>query len=250
MDNATHDMSEKLMQYLDGELPAADKVQLEQQLASDAALREELENLQLAREAVRSYGLKSRVAGIHAAMMEEMQPPVRRLSDNRRIFRFSMAVAASVLVVVLAARLLINSPLSGEKIYNEHFYSYELSTTRGESNSSLVEEAYRSRDFNRVISLADTAHDVKSRFLAGMAQLETSHPEKAIAHFRAVLQWDEANSSTDYMDASEFYMALAFIAGKQYTFAAGLLEKIRNNPYHTYHERVTEKWIEDVKKLK
>ena len=86
MDNATHDMSEKLMQNLDGELPAADKVQLEQQLASDAALREELENLQLAREAVRSYGLNDMTVADHSAI---------QVISPRRLIHREMDVSGS-----------------------------------------------------------------------------------------------------------------------------------------------------------
>lgn len=250
MDNATPDMSERLQQYLDGDLPAGEKDQLERELSANAQLREELENLQLAREAVKSYGLKTQVAAIHADMMQEMQAPVRRIGDNRRILRFSIAIAASVLLVVFAAKFLITTPVSPEKIYADNYYRYELSTTRGEETVSAVDEAYRAQDYKKVIELTDTASTGKDLFLSAMAEMELKQPAAAIERFKKVLQWDIAHASTDYMDASEFYLALAFVANKQYEFAAGLLEKIRTNPNHTYHERVTGKLVNQVKKLK
>jgi negative regulator of sigma E activity len=70
-------MSEKLVQYLDGELSGSEKDDLEKQLVTDRGLQAELESLKLAREAIRSYGLKQQVTGIHQQMMNELQTPVR-----------------------------------------------------------------------------------------------------------------------------------------------------------------------------
>ena len=65
MDNSTPDMSEKLILYLDGELSDSEKSNLEQQLAADKALQDELESLQSTRQAIKLYGLKQKVASVH-----------------------------------------------------------------------------------------------------------------------------------------------------------------------------------------
>ena len=84
MDNSTNNRSEKLLQYLDGELPAIEKDDLEKQIAQDKDLQNELENLKLAKASIRSYGLKQKIAGIHEEMMNEVQAPVRNININKK----------------------------------------------------------------------------------------------------------------------------------------------------------------------
>ena len=56
MDNSTPNMSEKLVQYLDGELTGVEKENLERQLATDPSLKAELDSLKTTKEAVKLYG--------------------------------------------------------------------------------------------------------------------------------------------------------------------------------------------------
>jgi hypothetical protein len=59
-ENSTH--TELLVQYLGGELEGTELEKLKINLANDPSLRDELENLQFAREAARRYGLKSKIS--------------------------------------------------------------------------------------------------------------------------------------------------------------------------------------------
>ena len=56
-------MSELLTRYLDGELSETEKEMVEKQLAEKKELRDELENLQLARDAIKYYGLSRKWPG-------------------------------------------------------------------------------------------------------------------------------------------------------------------------------------------
>ena len=100
MDNSTSNMAERLVQYLDGELKGADKDVMEQHLASDKNLRDELDSLIATREAVKMYGLQQKVSGIHQQMMQEMKTPAGKINSTRRILRLGIAVAASVVLIV------------------------------------------------------------------------------------------------------------------------------------------------------
>ena len=250
MDNSTNNMSEQLLQYLDGILPDDEREGLEKQLATDKNLQEELENLRLAREAVRSYGLKKQVAGIHEQMIKEMKTPVKQIINNRRIIRFSIAIAASVLVIFLASRLITTGTISPDKLFADNYHSYELSTVRGTEKETAVEKAYRAKDYNRVIALTDTSAAVKNLFLSAMSYLEIKNSSEAIQKFKKVLQADERSGSAVFMDEAEYYMAMSFILNEEYDFAGALLQKIKDNPNHLYHEKITDKLIQNLKKLK
>src|SRR5688572_1340580 len=89
-----------LIRYIDGELSTAEKELLEKELESNQALNEELENLRSAREAVRLFGLKQQVGSIHAEMMQELSANRRKFSGTGRIVRYTIAIAASILLIV------------------------------------------------------------------------------------------------------------------------------------------------------
>lgn len=251
MDNSTNNMSEKLVQYLDGELSGSEKDDLEKQLAADKNLQDELESLELAREAVRSYGLKQQVGGIHQQMMEELQTPVRKISSTRRIIRYSIAVAATVLVVFLGTTIYNANNPSSEKLFADNYHTYELSTVRdGGIIETAIEKAYKEKNYDRVIQLADTASNEKGLFLSAMAYLELKKPAFAISRFNRVLLINETAGTTTFKEVSEYYLALALILDKQYDRAEKLLQQIKDDPNHLYNEKITGKLIRSVKKLR
>jgi predicted negative regulator of RcsB-dependent stress response len=254
MDNSTHSNSEWLVRYLDGALEGDEKIRLEQQLAADKALQDELENLRLAKETIKLYGLSKKVSGIHAEMMEELKPvsPVRRISDTRRIIRYSIAVAASVLLVYLGVETYSFMNLSPGKLYSDNYQSYELATLRDNgSQVSDIEKAYREKKYYEVVSSyeAQSQKEIASIFLAGMSYLEINKTEKAVEQFRVVLKLNEIANTAIYKDPAEYYLALALLKNKDYDGALHQLRQIKNDPSHTYHEKITGKLLRKVKRL-
>jgi anti-sigma factor RsiW len=65
--------TEKIIQYLDGELTGSELAEFEKLLTSDNTVRDELDNLGLARDAVQSYGLRQQVSAVHQEMMVELK---------------------------------------------------------------------------------------------------------------------------------------------------------------------------------
>ena len=100
MDNSTPDMSEKLVLYLDGELAGVEKENLEQQLTADKVLQGQLDSLKSTREAVKLYGLQQKVSVIHHQMMKELQPRIKKTGSAGKFFRYSIAVAAGLLLII------------------------------------------------------------------------------------------------------------------------------------------------------
>jgi tetratricopeptide (TPR) repeat protein len=254
MDNSTNNMSEKLVQYLDGELAGVERNNLQQLLVQDSSLQTEFENFQATREAVRMYGLHQQVAGVHSQMMQEMQAPVKQISSARRIFRYSIAVAASVILIAAGIWGYNFYTLSSNKVFASNYHSYELSTLRDIDPQQLspVEKAYRDKDYKRVVELnsQNQAAPVKETFLTAMAMVELKENTKAIDVFKKVIAEDEAVKTDLFKDEAEYYLALTYIRDGDYDFALELLRNIKNDPAHLYNGKVTGKLIRQVKMLK
>jgi len=251
MDNPTHDMSEALVRYLDGELTGIEKESLEQQLAADPVLQQEYENLRLTRESIRYYGLQQKVAGLHGQMMEEVKTPARMIGPAAKIIRYSIAVAASVILLVGGFLAYDFYTLSPTKIFASNYQSYELSNVRDGNGQALspVEKAYQAKNYQQVIKLVQQSDSitVKETFLAAMSYEELGNNTGAIENYKKVIAESGANG---VRDAAEYYLALAYIRNKDYDFALELLRKIKDDPDHLYHTKITGKLIRQVKMLK
>jgi len=253
MDNSTPNMSEKLLQYLDGELMGAEKESLERQLATDPSLEAELESLKTTREAVKLYGLQQKVSGIHQQMMDEMQAPVRKISPTKKIVRYSIAVAASVILIVAGIFAYNFYNLSSNKVFASNYRSYELSITRDGGNElTPAEKAYSEKNYQEVLRIHDAGEDktAKGEFLCGAASLELENNSMAIKCFKEVLDINKQSATVILQDETEYYLALSYLRNKDYDLTLELLREIKDNPAHLYHEKVTGKLIRQIKMLK
>jgi len=254
MDNSTHTMSEKLVQYLDGEMTGPEMEIMQQQLAAEKSLFDDLESLKATREAVKMFGLRQKVSGIHQQMMQEMKAPARKISSSRRIIRYSIAVAASV--VLIAGSLIGYNfyTLSSSKVFASQYHPYELGTVRDGGNlpESSVETTYRERNYKKVTELyaAGNFQSAKEIFLAGMSFVEQGDNNKAIIELKKLIAENDTARSGLLKDEAEYYLALTYIRNRDYDFALDLLRKINDNPEHLYHDKVTGKLIRQVKMLK
>lgn len=254
MDNSTHNMSEKLVQYLDGELYGPEKIKLEEELSSDQRLQDELDSLKATTEAVKMFGIQQKVSGIHQQMMKEMQVPVKKISSARRIIRYSIAVAASVVLIVGSIIGYNFYTLSSGHVFASNYHSYELITLRdaGITQVSPVEKAYREKEYQKAVSLLteNRSNTLKETFLGGMSYVELGNNTAAIEAFKKVIAQNETANSNLFKDDAEYYLALTSIRNKDFDFALDLLRKIKENPEHLYQEKITGKLIRQVRMLK
>ena len=251
MDNSTPDMNELLIRYLDGELGKKEKEELEKQLLSDKILQDEFQNLQLTRDAVRSYGLKQKVAAVHEQMMDELSTPVRKISPTRRFVQYSLAIAASLLLIFISIQAYIFFTLSPDKLFSQNYKSYELNTVRGSGiEQTAIEKAYQEKKYSEVVDLAKNSTDIGTNFLAAMSNMELKNIPKAIDGYKKVISLNETANTTIFKDESEYYLSLALVQYKDYKEALPLMQKINKDPNHLYHEKISSKLIRNVKWLK
>lgn len=254
MDNSTPNISEQLVLYLDGALTGAGKQAVEELLASDTAAKAELESLQQTRAAIRYYGLKQKVGQLHDRMMDELQPPVRKMGSGKKILRYSMA-AAACLVLMIGTYVAYNFfSLSPDKVFSANYRGYELSNVRDGNypGPTPVEKAFTGKDYKEVVRIHDAGedHTPKGEFLCGVAALELKDDSKAIKCFKEVLDANKKSGQYILNDESEYYLSLSYIRNKDYDFALPLLRKIKADPEHKYHSEVPARLIRKVKMLK
>jgi tetratricopeptide (TPR) repeat protein len=251
MDNSTQ---YDLMRYIDGEMTLNEKEEFEKRLATDDLLQNELSGLQMAKEAVKKYGLKEKVGGIHRQMMKELkaETAVKPINNLRSTIRYIVAVAASVLLIFVVIEGYKFYTLSPEKLYDESYMAYELTTIRGNSDSteSAIAKAYRDKNYAQVIDLnKNSVLSIKDVFLTGMSFLEMKDYAKAISSFQVVIG-DVKENKTVLKDAAEYYLSLAYLRNRDYDQAIELMNAIHDNSSHLYKGKFSRKYINRVKRLK
>jgi tetratricopeptide (TPR) repeat protein len=249
-ENSTN--TETLIQYLDGELQGEELDIVKKNLANDQSLREEFENLRLAREAARRFGLKSKISDIHSEMMPEMK--ANKPAGARVIKMYvqtSLRIAAVLLVLVGLSALYQYFTTSPEKLFSEKYQPYTIHEMRGESGSSPLQENYRMGKMDSVILEFNSLSVPKPEeyILAGIAFLENNQPEKAIKTIQELIQ-KNTDSKTDYFeDDAEYYLAMSYLRNSEPEKALPILEKIQADPRHPYNSRLSKWFILKVKSL-
>lgn len=250
MNSHSENMNDLLVRYLDGELEENEKEELEKQLETDKSLQEALQSLQAAREAIRYFGIKQEVANIHNQMMNELRAPIRKINPRRKILRYSLAAAASILLFFVGILAYKFFTLSPDKLFADNYKSYELNITRGAGTEpTAIESAYLEKRYNDVIRLSENSNDIESIFLSALSNIELKNISRGIDGFKKVIMMNEAAHTNTFKDEAEYYLALAYVQHKDYKLAYELMEKIQGDPSHLYNKKISAKLIRDVKWL-
>ncbi|MGB8194366.1 MAG: hypothetical protein WCF67_20715 [Chitinophagaceae bacterium] len=243
---------EMLIRYLDNELDAQERQDLETQLSADVSAQQMLERLRLARQAVKRYAIKEQVAAVHRQEMEARRSDVKKPAAKVYWLRRTMQVAALVLVLVVIAGLIQYSLLDADKLYRSHYAEYTFGTTRDNSKISPLEQAYRAQNMREVIKLYQDAvtHDSTDHFIAGQALLATDNPSAATLAFERQLTLNATLSFKPYQEDAEYYLALAYLKSGDLERALPLFEKINRDPLHAYHHEVSNWYLMQLQWLK
>ena len=178
---------------------------------------------------------------------------VERISKVKRIVRYSVTVAASVLLIVVCIVVYNFYQLSSDKLFAENYTVYELTTTVRENDNtgSKIEKAYREKNYAEVIKLnATSVLSVKDIFLTAMSFLETNDPSRAISNFQVVIADVKDDKNSALKDATEYYMALAYLKNNDYDQAIELMNSIHDKSSHLYSKKFNRKYINKIKRLK
>jgi tetratricopeptide (TPR) repeat protein len=247
MDDLVHN-EDLLIRYIDGELQGEEKTFLEQRLKNDISLQQQLLNLQIAIQAVKQFATVQKVESIHTQMMQELKPQAPNINvfPLKKLVRFTMAAAASILLLFIGVRLYTASQITPQKLYNESFVDLNVSATRGAGNTtSVIEGLYQQKAYTSIIKTRTAAISSKDSLLIGLSYLQTEQPVKAIESFNQL-----RGGANEFQQDAEFYAALSYLKNREYDKALELMQKIINTPSHIYHNQFSEDIIKKVAKLK
>jgi tetratricopeptide (TPR) repeat protein len=250
-DNSTN--TDLLIRYMDGELENDELRFVTEKLAADNALAAELENLHLAKDAVKSYGLKTRIASVHADMMKELKEsktsaPVIGL---RSILKYSSRIAAFAIIVLGLTFLYQYYTATPEQLFRNNYETFTLRETRGASEVSVLEQPYKKRDLQSTMSLFNQLKNpgAEDYFLNGNAALGNDRPVEAIKSFLALQQKNKENDTHLFEEDAQYFLALAYLRNNEAAAALPLFERIHADKNHPYHSKVSSWFLRKLERL-
>jgi len=167
----------------------------------------------------------------------------------RNLYRNMMRVAACAVLVAGGACIFKYVRLSSSSLYSEYYTSYELNTSRGSASQDAIEKAYTAKNWSEVLALFSPGKDRsnKTDFLAGLADLELKKFDDAIAHFEQIIASNTHSGGDYFEDEAEYYLAISWLAKDKVNEAMPILEKIRANKDHLYHDKVEKMSFTDLR---
>jgi tetratricopeptide (TPR) repeat protein len=209
---------------------------------SDAEAAREYGYLRMAVEGVQETGLYEQIESVKTQWMAQQAAAAAPQPGAviRNISRITMRVAACVLILAGGTAVYKYMSASASHIYSEYTQPYDLNTSRGAAAQDDMDEAYRNKNWTAVTELFNKKKDKsnKTYFLAGMAALESKRYDDAIGMFQQVIAANTQSGGDYFEDEAEFYLAMSWLARNEVKEAMPLLDKIRADKNHLYHDVV------------
>jgi tetratricopeptide (TPR) repeat protein len=251
MDNNSN-YTEKLIRYLDGELTEAENEALRIELQNNTGMQQEMDNLILAKAAIKNYGLVQKLNGIHETMMQEMNLHKHTTKAVvRSLPKMMMRIAASIVTLLGLFGLYQYLTVSPGNLYNHQYTAYQVATMRGTTAASALEKAYSEKKYDAVIALyTQTANPTgNEQFLAAQAYLTKADYNIAIVIFNAIIEKNKTAKTVTLNDDAEYYLALSYLKNKEPAKALSFLKKIHDDKNHLYHDKISSWYLAKVKLL-
>ena len=233
-----------LIDELDKMLSGKALTDLQESLRSDKGVAAEWEYLKLAVEAVEYAAIYDRVDFVRKTVPPASGKTGFQSGVVRNIFKISIRVAAILVVFLGVAAIYKYSTVSSATVYNEYYTGYTLGVSRGTNTSSAIDEAYKSKNWQSVITLAanENRPTAKTVFLDGMAAMELQQYPAAITNFHQVIAINTGSNEHYFQDEARYYLALSYLMNKQADKGVDLLNEIRqekNNLYQPLASRIS-----------
>jgi tetratricopeptide (TPR) repeat protein len=166
-----------------------------------------------------------------------------------RLFRSVLAIIAAILLVAVGIFVWQFYSLSPSRIFKANYQPYILSEVN--HDSTMTETLFREKRYYELAKSKNTENfTARDIFLQSMSWLQLYNYDKAITGLKKIIDNNQATGTHIMNDEAEYYLALSFIADKDFDLALPLLNKMYNNPDHAYHDKISAKLIRQVKMLK
>ncbi len=239
-----------LIDHFDNSLHGKGSPEMEQRISNDPAIAEEWHTINLAVDAVRNAGLYEQVGAVKSIWLaQQAAPATPKGAAIRSLYRNTLRVAACIVILTGGAAIFKYTTTSSAGIYEKYYSTYTLNTSRGTGTQSAIEEAYNKKSWTEVVNLFNAAKEKnnQSYFLAGIADLELKKYDVAIDKFQQVIAANVQSGSDYFQDEAEFYLAMSWLGRNDVNEAIPLLEKIRDNKSHLFHDIVAKMSFTDLR---
>jgi hypothetical protein len=169
-------------------------------------------------------------------------------SYSQRLTKILYACAAFTLILGISA-IYLYQRASPQKLFSEYYHPYERRLLRGESNSSLMKNAYSNGKMDSVILEFNASKTAvpEEYLLAGIAFLEKNQPAKAIEIFKQLIQKNTDEKSDFFEQDAEYYLAMGYLGNLEPEKAMPIFEKIQADTENPYNSNVSEWFLLNVK---
>jgi tetratricopeptide (TPR) repeat protein len=214
---------------------------MEKLIKEDPAAAEEWYYLRKAVDAIQQTGLYQQVEEVRMVWMRQTAVADKPTGGViRTMYRNALRVAACLFILSGAAALYKYTTTTPGSFYEKYYTGYNLNTSRGVEATDAQEQAYTGKNWANVLSTFDGSKTKgnKAYFLAGMADLELKKYDDAIDKFQHIIAANSLSGGDYYQDEAEFYLAMSWMGRGDANEATPLLEKIKANKNHLYHDVV------------
>jgi len=245
--------------FLNNEMTQSEEDHLNEELASDSNLSQELEEYKrligsvkkLEREQFRNQLFRRGNDIIsHERQNEEdasNDKKIKSLWNRNQLLSISAAAACIVIILVPASIYFYSSLTKAEQLYNQYYSPYQnvvAPSIRGEEKKTAIQQAltsYTAKNYEQAIAdireTIDEYPDSKSEvgLYLGISYLETNNTAKAITTFKDII-----NTEKGLKEQARWYLAMSFLKRGETENAKKELEVLVDNPTSSYQDKARE----------
>ncbi|UZR97806.1 tetratricopeptide repeat protein [Chondrinema litorale] len=235
---------ERLIQdYLNGTLTIEKKALIEKELEEDAEFAAEVKEFETLETGLHSIG----VDAFKEDMLQWEKEYQQKQKPTGKIIKFwpgYLAVAATILLLLVAGLFLYNTESDNNALYASHFVAYEdMIISRGEASpeSLLITgmEAYNNEEFATASEklngyLVKNTENKGVALYLGIAQMQIGKYTEAASSFNM------AQQDLKFKQQAQWYEALLYIKSEQLDKAKSLLQQISKDTQHYKSEEAVE----------
>lgn len=238
----TDKYDEVIISYLEGDLSKSEKKAFKAELQNNEELQAAFNfHLRLNKVVSNQESDRKYEEYLHS-LKKKYRPAKKSIFKNK----YYLSAAALIIILLTLAYLLFSmtkTKPSGIELYATYYAAYDLEENYRSAGDLPIERGlafYNKQKYAEALAyfeneLAAKQVSAKGNFIAGISALELNMPEKAIDHFKQVLNLE----NLEFYQHAQWYLSLTYLYTSQENKAEVLLKALSNTPGY-YHEKAKE----------
>ncbi len=153
----------------------------------------------------------------------------------RNMYKTALRIAAILIFIVGSTLMYKLITVTNQSVFEKQFIPFELTNTRSAQTWDAESNAYYNKNWNEVLKIFQAVKPAtnKSRFLAGMAELQLNHFSKAEILFESILS--PTSGDLSFNEEAEYYLSLTYLMDHKENRGIELINKIKADKNHAYY---------------